>query len=329
MTENAFPPDNLRVHRATISLTAVLAAILLAPAAAHAAHHRSSSIHRSKQRHRRAAHHERIAGIPGISTFEPSGPAKPGFLESAETERASTSGQTTDVINDVEVVEPVGLAKMDCAGQDFTATVCNGERTEGDPPGAGLPPLVPTGAFGKLAGVLKKATDLFRPKSPAAEVSPSDIDLDELLAMDLTIPVQGVTPQQLRDSFEDTRGSRHRRREHMALDIGAPRGTPALATVDGEIVRMGRERRGGNAIYLKDSSGRYLFYYCHLARFARGLHPGDWVRRGDLLGYVGATGNAHGTHLHFSVTRLPDDSSDFHRGLAVNPYLLFLLAAKP
>ena len=142
--------------------------------------------------------------------------------------------------------------------------------------------------------------------------------------MNLQIPVEGVTREKLRDSFLDPRGSRRHSREHLALDIGAPRGTPVLAVADGEIARAAREKRGGNAIYLRDSSNRYLFYYCHLTRFSRGLSAGQRVKRGDVLGYVGTTGNAHGAHLHFSVTRLPEDAPDFHRGLAVNPYLVFL-----
>lgn len=257
----------------------------------------------------------------GISTYEPFGPPGPAGRE-----------QTPDVIDRIAVLDdsapgPQPAADTDCPGQDFVASVCRGGPGEAGDSAARLAGFGSVRGAGKLAVTLKWAGDLFREKSPAAEVSPKDVDLGELLAMNLAIPVQGVTPAQLRDSFEEARGTRRRRREHMALDIGAPRGTPVLATTDGEILRIGRERRGGKSVYLKDSSRRYLFYYCHLSKFAKGLGAGDSVKKGDILGYVGATGNAHGAHLHFSVTRLPDDSTDYRRGLAVNPYVIFLVAA--
>ena len=84
--------------------------------------------------------------------------------------------------------------------------------------------------------------------------------------MNLEIPVAGVT-RGLRDSFLDSRGRRRKHRPYLALDIGSTRGTPILAVTGGEIVRIGREKRGGNAIYLRDSSNRYLFY-CHLSHYA-------------------------------------------------------------
>ena len=189
-------------------------------------------------------------------------------------------------------------------------------------------PAVEPGSDPKsLFGPYLEAGDFFHPKSTAS--AQGDLDVSEILALNLAIPVEGVTAEQLRDSFQDRRGSRRSRREHLALDIGAPRGTPVVAAADGKVVQMHRERRGGKALYLRDSSGKYQFYYCHLSRYAKGLRAGDAVGKGQVLGYVGATGNAHGSHLHFSVIRLPDDGSGFKRGLAINPYLLFILAAKP
>ncbi len=256
-----------------------------------------------------------------MSTYEPFGPPRPAALEA-----------DTDLIANVAVVgdrapalEP--RSDADCPGEDFVPSVCNGGPSEARDPSREAIAGGMAGGVGTLIAALRRAGDLFHAKSPAAEVSPADVDLGELLAMDLAIPVQGIAPAQLRDSFEEARGSRRRRREHLALDIGAPRGTPVLATTDGEIMRVGRERRGGKAVYLKDSSRRYLFYYCHLSKFAKGLRAGDRVKKGTVLGYVGATGNAHGAHLHFSVTRLPEDSTDYRRGLAVNPYVIFLVAA--
>jgi murein DD-endopeptidase MepM/ murein hydrolase activator NlpD len=166
-------------------------------------------------------------------------------------------------------------------------------------------------------------SSLVRPKSSNVKVKPDEVDLTDLISAGLLVPVEGVDLERLKDSFLDRRG---RYRKHLAIDIGAPKGTPILATTDGEILRMTREKRGGIAIYQKDPTGRYLFFYGHLQKYAKGLQVGQKVRRGDVIGYVGRTGRAQGTHLHFSITRLPEDGT--HReGLAVNPYLLFLMGA--
>jgi murein DD-endopeptidase MepM/ murein hydrolase activator NlpD len=182
--------------------------------------------------------------------------------------------------------------------------------------------LVPRHDPSRLTKIARRLGSLFRPKSARARVRPHDVDLSELLAANFLIPVEGVDRARLRDSFLDSRGQYAR---HLAIDIGAPRGTPILATSDGEIVRLRREARGGITIYQKDSSGRYLFFYCHLSRYAPGLRVGDPVTKGDVIGYVGATGHViGGPHLHFSITRLPEDDDNLREGLAINPYLLFL-----
>lgn len=226
---------------------------------------------------------------------------------------------------------PASDGPGNCPPQDIVAQACDENSTQvGDP--ANLPQSElagrRNGAIAVLVSTLRNFRNLFHPKSFETDVSPDDVNLRELLSMNLDIPVEGVTREDLQDSFLHRRG-RHGRREHLAIDIGAPRGTPVVAATDGTIVRARRERVGGNAIYLEDTSGKYLFYYCHLSRFTLGLHGGETVRRGDVIGYVGATGDAHGAHLHFAVTRLPDDSFDFRRGLAVNPYLIFLFGQKP
>jgi peptidoglycan LD-endopeptidase LytH len=172
-----------------------------------------------------------------------------------------------------------------------------------------------------LARVAEKLGSLFRPKSSEAVVKPQDVDLTELVAQAFEIPVEGVDAQKLKDSFLSSRG---RHQKHLAIDIGAPRGTPVLATTDGEVTRIVREKKSGKAIYQKDSTGHYLLFYCHLSRYAENLSVGEKVKKGDVIGYVGATGHViGGAHLHFSITRLPEEGS-FKQGLAINPYLLFL-----
>lgn len=191
-----------------------------------------------------------------------------------------------------------------------------------DEPVAGAAPA--GGARERLTRIARKLGSLFRPKSSESEVKPQDVDLTELVSNRFMIPVEGVDSERLRDSFLSARG-RHGHAKHLAIDIGAPRGTPILATTDGEITRIARERRGGKAIYQKDSSGQYLLFYCHLSKYADDLAVGRKVKKGEVIGYVGSTGHViGGPHLHFSITRLPDGGESFKKGLAINPYLLFL-----
>ncbi len=177
-----------------------------------------------------------------------------------------------------------------------------------------------------ISRVARKLGSFFRPKSSDVRVRPEDVDLDHLFSQDFLIPVEGVDVEKLRDSFLSQRG---RYAQHLAIDIGAPRGTPVLATTDGLIVRVAREKRGGKSIYQKDATGKYLLFYCHLSRYAEDATPGKLVHKGDVIGYVGATGHViGGPHLHFSITRLPEDSVNFKFGLAINPYLLFLAGVR-
>lgn len=173
-----------------------------------------------------------------------------------------------------------------------------------------------------LAGIARKVGTFFRPKTSGARIRPQDVDLSDLLSARLLIPVEGANVEKLRDTFLAARG---RYRKHLAIDIGAPRGTPVVATSDGEIVKTPREKRGGRTIYMKDRSGQYLFYYAHLSKQAPGIAAGRKVARGEVIGYVGSTGHVvGGPHLHFSIARVPEDEDTQREGLAINPYLLFL-----
>jgi murein DD-endopeptidase MepM/ murein hydrolase activator NlpD len=173
-----------------------------------------------------------------------------------------------------------------------------------------------------LSRIAHKLGSFFRPKSAQASVRPEDVNLDVLLSQRLLIPVEGVDIERLRDSFLSERG---KYAKHLAIDIGSPRGTPVLASTDGRIVKVTREKRGGKSIYQKDATGKYLLFYCHLSGYAENLVAGKEVHKGEVIGYVGATGHViGGSHLHFSITRVPEDSGNFKAGLAINPYLLFL-----
>jgi murein DD-endopeptidase MepM/ murein hydrolase activator NlpD len=163
---------------------------------------------------------------------------------------------------------------------------------------------------------------------PAAKAPPDPSgrsDVAELALRDLLIPVEGVRRDQLRNSFRSARS----RGAHEAIDILAPRGTPVRAVEDGRVVRLSSNRAGGITIYQADPDGRYLYYYAHLERYAPELAEGQRVRRGELLGQVGSSGNAPegSPHLHFAIHRV-DPSGRRWPGLAINPFAVWRGAAE-
>ena len=135
----------------------------------------------------------------------------------------------------------------------------------------------------------------------------------------LLMPVQGVDPKDLRDTYTDQRGGGMR--VHEALDILAPHGTPVLAVDSGRIAKLFLSKPGGITIYQFDPQGRFAYYYAHLDGYAEGLKEGQTVQRGQLLGYVGSTGNASpdAPHLHFGIFRL-DAEQRWWTGVPMNPF---------
>jgi peptidoglycan LD-endopeptidase LytH len=136
----------------------------------------------------------------------------------------------------------------------------------------------------------------------------------------LPVPVEGITREQLRDTYN---AARSQGRTHHAIDIHAPRGTPVIAVADGTIRKLHSGSRGGISVYLLDDDGATRYYYAHLDGYAQGLHEGQRVERGEVIGYVGDTGNASpgDYHLHFSVAIL-DNPSRWWEGRNLNPYVL-------
>jgi murein DD-endopeptidase MepM/ murein hydrolase activator NlpD len=165
-------------------------------------------------------------------------------------------------------------------------------------------------------GVIHDIPD--EPEATAAVAQPQP----ELRERGLLIPVQGVAPAALSNTFAATRGGGTR--VHHALDIMAPRGTPVLAVEGGRIVRLHRGGAGGITVYQLDAESRYGYYYAHLDRYADGLAQGQAVRRGDVLGYVGTTGNAPpgAPHLHFAIYEVADPRRPW-RGRPIDPYPLW------
>jgi murein DD-endopeptidase MepM/ murein hydrolase activator NlpD len=135
----------------------------------------------------------------------------------------------------------------------------------------------------------------------------------------LKIPVEGADEDDLRDTFADARGSG---RAHEALDLMAPRHTPVLAADDGVIAKLFNSQGGGGiTIYQFDPTETYCYYYAHLDRYAPGLKEGQRVRRGDVIAFVGSTGNASADapHLHFAIFRMGPERQ-WWKGEPINPY---------
>jgi peptidoglycan LD-endopeptidase LytH len=138
-----------------------------------------------------------------------------------------------------------------------------------------------------------------------------------LSGRNLELPVEGIRPEQLTRQFSDQRGGRR----HEAIDILAPRGTPVKAVEDGRIARLFFSKAGGTTIYQFDPTERFCYYYAHLDRYVDGLRENDQVRQGQVIGYVGTTGNApkDTPHLHFAVFRLNAEKR-WWEGTPIDPY---------
>ena len=152
---------------------------------------------------------------------------------------------------------------------------------------------------------------------PQATVDRVPVTAGRPMADGILIPVAGVPASHLKSTFDEGRVGHL----HHAIDILAPRGTPVLAAVDGVVRKLFLSRAGGITLYEYDRAGERSYYYAHLDRYADGIREGLAVHRGDVLGYVGTTGNAPpGTpHLHFAIDILPP-TKEWWKGEAIDPY---------
>lgn len=134
----------------------------------------------------------------------------------------------------------------------------------------------------------------------------------------LAMPVEGMRFSDVRDTFNEARPGGRR---HEATDIIAARGTPVLAVEDGTIRKLFLSRPGGNTIYEFDPSEHYCYYYAHLDHYAADLKEGMKVKKGQVIGYVGTTGDAASgnPHLHFGITLIAPDKK-WWGGTAIDPY---------
>ena len=202
---------------------------------------------------------------------------------------------------------PPAIPAATTSGPDLS-----GEPLDAPPPDTPLlEPAVPPEVIAPIA------TETAPPPAAVTETAPSMRDPDAPRPM--IVPVAGIGRNAMRDTFNQARGGRR----HEAIDILAPRGTPVIATDDGVVKKLFTSKPGGLTVYQFDPDQRFCYYYAHLDRYAAGLQEGQVVRRGEVLGYVGTTGNANPNtpHLHFALIRL-DLEKRWWKGTYVNPYPL-------
>ena len=191
-------------------------------------------------------------------------------------------------------------------------------RVGGGAPGrAGVVVEVP-GEPDAAAGTEGLAEPPRPPRGLRDEVGATRDPLSMLRRRRLAVPVRGVSRGELTDTFRDPRGGG---RSHEGIDILAPRGTPVVAVEDGTVRKLFLSEPGGHTIYQYDPTETYAYYYAHLERYAPGLREGQRVRRGQVIGYVGTSGNAQADtpHLHFAIYRLNADNR-WWEGTPLDPY---------
>jgi murein DD-endopeptidase MepM/ murein hydrolase activator NlpD len=194
------------------------------------------------------------------------------------------------------------------------------------PAAAPAPAAIPPDASLAAAPAIADLADVDLPLRPGAEATAAVSSVPDLAANaqaqpgKLLVPVEGVAASSLTDTFDQPRG---KQRHHEALDIMAPMGTRVLAAADGKVVKLFTSKPGGLTVYQFDPSEKYAYYYAHLDRYAEGVKEGSALKRGDLVGYVGVTGNSdpNAPHLHFAVVELTPEKQ-WWKGTPVNPYPL-------
>lgn len=165
---------------------------------------------------------------------------------------------------------------------------------------------------------------------PPAQVPPPEGDADRVIAppaaasigtvppasLHLGLPLQGIDVTKIPDTFNDARNGH----THEALDMMAPRGTPVMAVAEGNVMKLFNSKQGGLTVYQFDNNSEYCYYYAHLDHYAPGLKEGTLLRKGDVLGYVGSTGDAQADapHLHLAVFRLGPEKK-WWEGTPLNP----------
>jgi peptidoglycan LD-endopeptidase LytH len=177
--------------------------------------------------------------------------------------------------------------------------------------GVGTRAVAPNGSDSTLSSTSTMDAPVARETSPHVALTPAgtetvtEEDLG-LLRREIAMPLAGLDPGTLRSNFSERRGGGAR--QHFALDLMAPRRTPVQSAAKGRVLKLFTSDAGGLMVYAADSSERFILMYAHLDGYAPGLRDGAPLARGQVIGYVGSTGNASPSapHLHFAVARSAD-----------------------
>jgi murein DD-endopeptidase MepM/ murein hydrolase activator NlpD len=205
-----------------------------------------------------------------------------------------------------EVTEPASVPQSISRSRPVDLPI---ETSPADRPAEAAPPPVATGHEHDGESIVAGAVLTADP-------------IAELKRHHLVLPIAGSTVEHMKGGFAERRDGN--RRAHEAVDILAPRNTPVLAVEDGTIARLFLSRNGGITIYQFDPTRRFCYYYAHLERYADGLREGETVSAGEVIGYVGTTGNAppRTPHLHFAIFELNPDRR-WWEGTPIDPYLVY------
>ena len=178
---------------------------------------------------------------------------------------------------------------------------------------------------GDLASHAPNATDQavgFEAQEPPVQATLISATVLPVSVPRLIIPVAGVQRDQLVDTFTQSREGGLR--AHNAIDIMAPTGTPIVAAAAGQVEKLFVSLRGGNTVYIRSPERTLIYYYAHLDAYAPGLAAGQMVRQGQLLGTVGASGDAspEAPHLHFEIQQTARENGWWKPAVPLNPYPL-------
>ena len=224
----------------------------------------------------------------------------------------------------IEVISYVQCALVVCIVLAAVATA----RGHGMSSPAGAGTAAGTAADSATRGLVSPgsiAIDDQPPPEPSGTetVTPDDL---ALLTREIAMPLGGVDPTKLHSNFDERRGGGTR--PHQALDIMAARGTPIHSAAKGRVLKLFTSANGGLMVYAADSSERFILMYAHLDAYAAGLLDGAPLARGQIIGYVGSSGNASPTapHLHFAVARSADVKR-WSRGKPIDPLPVLMASA--
>jgi len=208
----------------------------------------------------------------------------------------------------------VGRVLLDPATDDAAS---DPKGSTADPKGSALQ----AGDLGTAGKVVATTGEPLVAPAPPTSLPAAGV-ISDLRRHGLRLPIDDANVEAMKGGFEEGRDAGGR--PHEAVDILAPRNTPIRAVEDGTIAKLFTSKAGGTTIYQFDPSGRFCYYYAHLERYAPGLHDGQHVSQGEVIGFVGTSGNAPANtpHLHFAVFEL-DADRHWWKGRAIDPYLIF------